>query len=366
MTGGGQWWEITFETPRISFVPPKPGEPSHEQAYHASHSRMFHDTIARAREPLDALLASVAKTYALVPLTEPGSPLWLMSPMTHASGLRVAITRPLSSADVERLSLRVFRLLSRIERRRPEDDAATTFHLLRWPDGTIEDHGGTAPGWAPPADLPAAAASELVRRCAEIVAAAEREGPVHTDLLPDRVRLDDDGTVAIAGYGECRRPPRIPGAPDDFYEPSGAPAPDWLGLQRRGLGLVARHHGVDAGESPDPRALAAQLSPSDALDDWRRAEWGEPFFRDAPRGRWRIEERLAHGASGVLRPCQRCAKPTVLGSCMSSVVGGLVRPICRRCVDRAARRDELIVRMVIGGVVSAVIVGVLWAVFAWR
>ena len=325
--GGGDWWHVVFETPRISFAPPPSGHRSAERSYHDEHQRRFEDTIASLREPLDAYLASLSASFGLLPWNAPeGQSYSIPIPMAHAlAGIQVKVRSALEPIRAERLSMKGRQAIHSILHRPAEPDHTCRFHLVRWPDGTIEDRG-VAPVGCPTSELSVEAAEELVRRCAEIVAAAEREGLFHVDLLPDKVSLAMDGTVALLDYGT---PPRErgtlgrmekAGAPpemcfDDFYAPPGS-APDWMAVQRYGLGRIARHWGVEVGERPAPDALLAQLEASAALDRWLHAKWGRPeppVMR--PRGHWNVEERLLNGAKGALRPCLECGKPMSLGAC---------------------------------------------------
>lgn len=355
LEGAGTWWRMVFETPRVSFVPPRPGEPSAEQRYHEEHRRAFEDVLARAGPPLDAWLAGIAERHGLVPIASGGEVVALAAPrVPHCMLFAVHARRPLPGVLRDRLGERAGRRIARWLRRCPDPDDATPFQIVRFADGTVEDVGGHPVGFEVPGDLPPDVAAEVVRRCAEIVAAAEAHGVVHADLMPDRVRLDDDGAVSVSGYGEEARPPRVAGARPEFYEASGESPPDWVEIQRRGLGGLARHLGVDAGDAPDPRALLARLPATDALDRLVAQRW-EPSEVGRPRGGWRVDARLANGARGVLRPCEGCGQPTIVGSCMHVLVDGRARPTCRRCLDARSRRDGWIVR----GVVAAVVLGAL-------
>lgn len=342
ISGGGRYWKTLLETPCISFASPRHGEESAEMRYHSEASARFHRAIDEAKGPLDTLLAAIAARYGIVPLDEPGCELALSGhsqrgPRWRIGGNVVVRTRqPLPESDQQELSWHVVRLLDRISRPHPRGDDEN-FHLVRWPDGTIEDDGGQAPGWPVPDEMPPHVRAEVARRCAEIVGHAERFGVIHADLGPDRVRFDEDGRVSVGGYGESHRSPRAPDAPHEWYQALDAEAPDWIGIQRYGLGLIAAAWLPGAqGERPDPVALAANLTPSDALETWLEETWvrGLPLPTRAPRGSVQITARIAAGARGVLLPCRVCETPTLLGAVSARIEGGRFLPLCRACERR--------------------------------
>lgn len=361
--GVGRYWRTTLQTPCISFASPRPGEESYEVRYHAEAQARFQRAIEAISGPLDALLQALAPEYGLLPLGEGGSALALpgSSPRgprwQEGEDITVEIAHPLPFEQRERLSWHVVRLLDRISRPEPRIDGNAVC-LVRFADGTIEDTSSPGPGFPIPEEMPTNAREEVLARCAEILALAERIGLVHTDLGPHRVRFDEGGVVAIDGFGVTHHEATIEGAPRDFYQAPGEQAPDWIAVGRRGLARIVHAW------SPDPARLAATPA-SGALERWLEESWvlGVPLPPLSRRGSTQIEARIAAGLRGVLVPCRICAIPTLLGAVSVRYEGARLVPLCRPCAARLERRERLLGRAIVAALAILCLVVLSCAIF---